>query len=205
MTDQDAGSTDLARMLALAEREQARTRQLLAPDSAVLYGAWGLAWLVGPGLMWLAAAHDLLPLGLAGGVFAALLVGAAVVTAVHLRRSTAGVIGVSSVTGAMYGWSWFAGFAALAVTMQAAARAGAGDDLLQLLWTALSCLVVGVLYMASGAMWRDATQFAIGVWILLVGAVGALFGVPANLLLMSLAGGGGFLLVAVLARLRRTA
>ncbi|MBI4941970.1 MAG: hypothetical protein HY830_14600 [Actinobacteria bacterium] len=205
MTDDATRGPDPAAMLAVAEEQQARALRLLEPDGAVIYGAWGVAWLVGPGLMWLSRAHDVLPIGVAGAVFAALLLGAGAVTAVHVGRRTQGVQGVSQQTGALHGWSWFLGFATLTAIMAATARAGASDDLLALLWTALSCLVVGVLYMAAGALWRDLVQYSIGVWILVIGAAGALAGVPTNQLLMSLAGGGVFLGAAALSRLRRRA
>ncbi len=194
---------DPARMLSIAESERSRTSVLLEPDGAVLYGSWGLAWLIGAGLMWLAAEHALLPFGLAGGIFGVLLVAAGVVTAVHSGRRSAGIAGPSRRIGAMYGWSWFLGFGALVAIMWAAGSSGASEDLLRLLWPALSCLVVGLLYLAAGALWQDTTQYAIGAWVLIVGTLGALLGAPTNLLVMSVTGGGVFLAAAAASRLRR--
>jgi hypothetical protein len=202
--DEDA-APDLAAMLAVAESEQRRTAEQLGPDESLIYGAWGLAWLVGAGSMWLSLGPRVVPEALAGSVFFVCIVSAMVFTVIHSMRRGSGVVGVSARTGAMYGWAWLLGFAAVAVIQWAAADAGASPELLRVLWTALSCLIVGVLYLAGGALWQDRTQYVCGIWILVVGAAGALFGSPGNLIVMSLGGGGGFLLAAAVARLRRRA
>lgn len=136
------------------------------------------------------------PLTMGGIIFFLLLVSAMVVTGVHMARRFAGVRGVSSRVGAMYGWAWTLGFVAYAAIMAGAVRAGADDPVMNVLWSAGSGLVVGLLYLAGGAMWQDPVQYGLGVWILLASAAGALAGSPANYLVMSLAGGGGFLLAA---------
>jgi hypothetical protein len=64
------------------------------------------------------------------------------------------------------------------------------------LWSAGSGLVVGILYLVGGALWQDRVQYGLGAWILAASAAGALAGSPAVYLVMSLAGGGGFLLAA---------
>jgi hypothetical protein len=198
----DPRPQDLASMLALAEGEQARTSRMIAPDESVLYATWGLAWLVGPGLTYLARSRDLVPEALAGTVFAALLLGAALFTALYVHRKVRGVRGVSSRTGAMYGWSWALGFGATFLVMSGVRSAGASDEVVAVLWTSLSCLVVGLLYLGAGALWQDAVQYAVGAWVLVVGAVGALFGSPGNLAVMAVAGGGGFLAAALVSRVR---
>jgi hypothetical protein len=192
----------LADMLALAEQQRSRTAALLRPDAALIYGSWGLAWLIGPGLLWLAMVQGTVPLPVAGAVYGGLLLAAGVVTGVHAGRRSAGVIGPSRRIGAMYGWSWFLGFGALVAIMIAIEGAGASETVLRVLWPALSCLVVGLLYLISGALWQDVVQYATGVWVLVVGAAGALVGTPGNLLVLSLTGGGAFLVAAAAARIR---
>jgi len=73
------------------------------------------------------------------------------------------------------------------------ARTGVDDSTIGLLWAAGSCLVIGLLYMARGAMWLDRTQFALGAWFALVSGAGAVAGTPWIYLVLSLAGGGGML------------
>lgn len=74
-----------------------------------------------------------------------------------------------------------------------------------LLGPALSLLVVGLLYLGGGAVWRDRMQYGLGVWILAIDAVSVFAGVPGNYLLLSLAGGGGFLAAAAWFAVRRRA
>jgi hypothetical protein len=201
----DESTLDPARMLALLQAERQRTAVALTPDARLLFGVWGAAWLVGFLAMWASAssAAPVRPDGaVAGAAFAVLLGGAAVVTGVHLARRTAGVRGTSSRVGAMYGWTWFVAFGALFAVMAGAYREGIGPDTAALLWSGASALVVGALYMAGGAIWQDGVQFALGLWIVLSGAAGALAGFPTVFLVMALAGGGGFLAVAAWFALR---
>ncbi|GAB2679124.1 hypothetical protein [Thalassiella azotivora] len=190
---------DPEQMLALLQAERERTAVALNPDPRILFGAWGIAWAVGFLAMW-SSASDAAPVrlgeGVAGSVFGALLASAAVVTGVHISRRAAGVRGVSSRVGAMYGWTWFVAFGALFAVMTGAYAQGLDAPTAALLWSGISALVVGALYMAGGAVWQDPVQFGLGLWIVLSGAAGALAGFPSVHLVMAVAGGGGFLAAA---------
>lgn len=202
-THDDAREPDAAELLLLVEREQARTVRALEPDARLLYGAWGAAWLIGFVSLWAWATGRWEVAGaVAGAVFAGCLAVAMAVTGVHVARRTAGLRGVSSRVGAMYGWSWFLAFLTLTAILNGSWRAGVPESVLGLLWSVLSALVVGTLYLAGGALWQDKVQYGLGVWILLAGAAGALAGHPQVYLVMALAGGGGMLLTAALAALR---
>lgn len=194
----DTTVNDPKTMLGLLEGEQARTAQALDPDPRLIYGVWGAAWLVGFLLMWSAARGEPLDLGLgvAGAFFGACMVGAVATTIVHIGRRTAGVRGVSSRVGAMYGWAWFLAFVCLTVVMNGVYRLDVPDEVLGVLWSALSGLVVGTLYLAGGALWQDKLQYGLGLWILVASAAGALAGYPGVYLTMALCGGGGFLVAA---------
>lgn len=201
----DDASLDPREALALLEAERSRTQQHLVPDVRLLYGAWGVAWLVGFLVLWSSATGRgplALPPAAGGAVFAGLLGAAVVVTGVHIARRTAGVRGASSTQGAMYGWAWLLGFGAMASLMASAAGAGAPPEVLGVLAPALSGLVVGLLYLAGGTMWQDRAQYSLGVWILVSSAVGALAGYPTNHLVMGLLGGGGFLVAALVVAVR---
>ena len=87
--------------------------------------------------------------------------------------------------------------------MAGAERAGVSRDIIGLLRSAGAGLVVGLLYLAGGALWQDRVQYGLGLWILLASRAGALVGTPGIYLVMSLAGGGGFLLAAASHSLRR--
>lgn len=194
-----------AAILAGVERDRARAAAAIEPDPRVLYGVWGTAWLVGFALLYGGQAPGS-PVTVSAAVatvsFTLLMVSAMVVTSVHMARRFAGVRGPSSTVGAMYGWAWALAFVAFAAVMTGARRAGADEAVLDVLWSAGSGLVVGILYLVGGALWQDRVQFGLGAWILVASAAGALVGSPAVYLVMSVAGGGGFLLAAAWFALR---
>lgn len=199
-------STDPADILASVQRDSDRVAAAIGPDPRLIYAAWGTAWLVGYLLMF--AAHDadapvtVAPL-VAGLAFFVLLVGAMAVTGVHMARRFAGVRGVSARTGGMYGWAWALSLVAFFAIATGIRRSGATDEVMNVVWSSGSTLVVAVLYLAGGAFWQDRVQYGLGAWILLTSAASALVGSPGLYLVMGLGGGGGFLLAAAWFAVRR--
>jgi hypothetical protein len=190
---------DAASALGIIQAQRAAVRDAAAPDSRLILLAWGLAWLVGNlALFWTArgpAAST--PAGWAFAVYFTLLGLAAAFTITHVVRRSSGVVGPSGLAGAMFGWAWTTGFLGVFLIMRGLERAGAGDEIIHLGWIALSCLLVGVLYLAGGAMWHSKVMYALGMWIVLVGGTSTLAGLPGSYLVMALAGGGGFLVGAL--------
>lgn len=202
---------DPAASLRLIAESQERARAGTEPDARLLYLVWGLAWGAGYLVLW-GSARDAAGGGATGAAFAVffvLLAAAMAITIVHSVRRGAGTRGPSARTGAMYGWSWMLGFLAYPFIISGVARAGASDEVVALLANALACVVVGLLYLAGGAAFGDSGLYALGLWILLVGGVSTLAGIPGSYLVLATAGGGGFLVMAVVAhvvrRRRRTA
>nr|WP_297429553.1 hypothetical protein [uncultured Actinotalea sp.] len=195
---------DLAVARTLIAEQRARVEAATDVDARVLFGAWGMAWLVGFTALWLALREDPVVARQAGfAVFGVALSAAAVVTAVHLARRSSGVRGGSAVQGAMYGWAWFLAFGGVFALGAGLDRTGAPFLLVAHAQTVVSALLVAALYMAGGAMWGDRTQFVLGAWIAVVTAAGAVVGPPHTLLVMALAGGGGMLVAALAHHLRR--
>ncbi|NLE71365.1 MAG: hypothetical protein GX609_04620 [Actinomycetales bacterium] len=191
---------------AIVEAQRARVEASTAVDPRVLFGAWGLAWLLGFGLLWAAALDEpLVPvdLGVALAVFFALLAAAGVVTAVHIATRSRGVRGMSARQGALYGWGWFLGFAVVGALAHALRRAGASEDVVSLVMMATSVLLVGALYMAGGALWDSISQWALGAVITVSTVVALVVGLPHAYLVMSLGGGGAMLVAAGVEALRR--
>lgn len=187
-----------AEMLALIRSQQDMVRTGTEPSGALLFAAWGVAWFAGYLMLYVSGTQEHgLPAGWAFVVFGMLLVSAMVFTGVHIGRRAVGVRGASAAAGAMYGWSWAVCFAVVFLILSGVARAGASDEVMQILSNSMSCLVVAALYMAGGALWREWRMFALGVWIALVGGAAAVVGPPSSYLLMAVAGGGGFLLAVV--------
>jgi hypothetical protein len=134
-------------------------------------------------------------------VFFALLATAVTITIVHSVRRSGGTRGPSARTGAMYGWAWTLGFVAYPFIISGVARADASPEVIALIANALACVVVGLMYLAGGAAFGDTGLYVLGLWILLVGGVATLAGIPGSYLVLATAGGGGFLVMAVVAHL----
>lgn len=203
---EDDEPLDLRAGLAIVDAQRRAVRNATV-DDRLLFAVWGLAWVVGYGARWWGATQD--PGGPAEGVAAAVfgvcLVTALVVTLVHVLRATRGVRGVSRSTGAMYGWAWFLGFAAQGTIVGGLARAGADDVVLTTAANGIALLVVGLLYLAGGALWQEKPLYALGAWILVMTVVTSLVGLPAGYLVMAAGGGGGLLVGALVATWRRRA
>jgi len=185
--------------LALIEQQQEQVQRKLMVNPMVFYGPWGAAYLLGFGSIFLTYPTVFpwhLP-GVLAGVVAGVLFAAATLSSVATGvRAGRGMRGPSQAAGAMYGWSWTLGFCALTVVNVGVSRLGLPDDAVTLLWSGSSLLLVGVLYLAGGALWQDKFQYGLGVWMLVSGAGSVLAGVPGNFAVVALAGGGGLLLAA---------
>jgi len=197
----DAGLA-AADSLRLIREQQDRARAALEPDGRALYGAWGVAWLAGYLVLWTSAQGREQPEPWAFWVFGGALAAAVVLTMVHTISRTAGTRGVSARTGAMYGWAWLLGFLTLGVFLGGLARAGADAEIMGLASNGGACLVVGLLYLGGGAAFCENSLYVLGAWILLVAGAATLVGLPGTYLVMALAGGGGFLVMAAVEQLR---
>jgi hypothetical protein len=185
--------------LALIERQEREVHRRLGVNVALFYGPWGVAYLFGFGSVFLTY-PSAVPLRLPGAV-AAVITGvlfavAIVVSVVNGTQAGRGVRGPSRMVGAMYGWSWTLAFSALAAVNIGVTRRGLPADTATLLWSGSALVLVGVLYLAGGALWQDRFQYGLGVWMLVTGAGSVLAGVPGNFAVLSLAGGGVLLLTA---------
>lgn len=204
---------DPAEGLRLIAAQTARVRAT-EPDARILFALWGCAWLVGYLALYLTANGTLpgarvtdsglaTPAVWAFIVFAVVIGVAILATIIYSTRGTVGLRGVSARQGAMYGWSWFIGFVGVGAVTGGIASAGASDEVIALTSNALSCLVVGILYMAGGTFWQEPRQYALGVWIIVVAGIALYAGLPHTYLVMALLGGGGFLVGALIEHLHR--
>ena len=199
MADDDLLDTRQAAELLRRSADHARERLMV--NQPLIYGAWGLAWLIGCGAMWLSVLGQHPFRGAAGWASAVLGAGitlAIVATAIATGRATRGIGGVSSRQGMMYGLSWPVGFAALFTLIGAVGHFGASPTVLGVIGAAGPLVLVGVIYMVAAGMWLDWVMFWLGGWELLVAAIGAWTGPVGVLLMDAVAGGGGFLAAAAL-------
>ncbi|MEH1167795.1 transporter [Micromonospora sp. CPCC 205539] len=199
--------TDAAAALRLIQDQQVATARRLEPDARLVYWPWGVAWLVGFGLLFLRFSPDdrvllRLPDWLPLTALFALLVLAGAVQAVASARAYGQVTGDSSRRGIWYGCSWALGqvsvYAALGRVTEYLP-----PDLATLLWSATAVGLTGALHMAGGAIWLDRDLFRLGVWISVINLAGTFAGPGWHALVIAVAGGGGILVAGTLASLRQ--
>ena len=202
---EEQGELSPEESLALIAAQNQEATHSLRVDPVPILGMWGVAWLVGFGAFYLASPKGpgpLLPTWAAGvmlGLLFSAAVGVSVGQGVWRGR---GIEGPSHQVGAMYGWSWLLAFAGLYAVNLGLIHQGLPSGLGPLLWSGSSLLVVGLLYLAGGIIWADRVQYGLGIWTLVTGAASVSAGVPGNFAVLSLAGGGGFLVGAVLTHAR---
>lgn len=187
--------------LALVEGERERVARSLHVDVPLILTLWGIAWLGGFGITYFSygPAHGtVVPVWLAITVTVALNAVAAVTTAAQTIRRGHGVDGPSRQVMTMYMWAWPLAFGGLVALNVGLFTQGAPLRLAPLLWPASATMVAGILYLATGFLFRDPTAYRLGAWMLIVGAASVFAGAPGNFAVLSLAGGGGFLAAAAL-------
>ncbi|GHH70018.1 hypothetical protein [Promicromonospora soli] len=200
----DPAGLDPAETLRMIQQQQEAARDATEPDGRLLFGAWGLAWLIGYLAMWITARDTGSPEVWAGWVLAGCIVGAVAFTVVHSVTKTAGLRGASARVGAMYGWTWFLAFTAYAVMLGAMGDAGASTEVQAIAANGFACLIVGLMYIAGGLLFEEVRMFAIGAWMLVTAVLAALVGMPNTYLVMAVAGGGGFLAMVAVEQVIRT-
>lgn len=193
--------------LALIAREQEAAARRLDIDASLFLAPWGLAWLVGYGLLFLRYGPDdrvlvSMPGWLPLAVLYSLLVAAGLVTGITGARAVRGVAGDSAERGTMYAWSWFVAFAGFGV-LGSRFESVLPEAEYGLLMGALPVFITGILYMSGGAVWRERRQFAFGVWLSAVNAAGLLAGPGWHSLVVAVLGGGAMLATAGYHRVRR--
>lgn len=207
MTDDGERAPSPEETLLLIERQRADTIRLLKGEPLLVYAPWGVAWLLGFGLLFLqyglhGTPYVAISQMQAVSVHLSLQMLAGAVMTYGLTKTKAQVRGEVSARGTMYGYSWFAGMALVTVVSLRMSPLLPPDEV-GLLWAGLSLLVVGVLYMAGGAVWLNWTMFFLGAWIMAVNGVGVILGAGWHALLSALLLGGGMIAAGLWSRWRR--
>jgi hypothetical protein len=203
VTDEELPPASPAESLRLIEEQRAQAARSLTPDPRHIYWPWSTAWLVGFGTFFLKYGSDGdgpvdMPAWVPMAALFGLMALALVVMTIELRRAGRQLTGESATKGTMYGIAWAVAFTGLGVT------GGYLSDFLPppqvgLFWSASSIAIVSVLYIAGAAIYSDRTMFALGCWLGFVNLVGVIAGPGWHALIMSLAGGGGGLVLGFVA------
>jgi hypothetical protein len=205
-TDQgmNMNAADAAAIMAEAD---ARARHVLRPDHRVTFLVWGVIWFLGDGLTWLAVRgqhpyHGPNPGGYAATVLLAVLVALA---SVGQSRAESGVRGLSVVRRWTFFLSALAGLGGAFAIEGALVHAGASRPVVGVFEAVAPVLVIGLLYLARFSAEQDWFVAGLGLWLVLVAAVGAYAG-PQNVwAVAAIAVGPAYLLVAALEPRRQRA
>jgi hypothetical protein len=199
---EDSPPGSAAESLQLIADQTAVARRGLTVDPLVFNLPWGVAWLVGFGLLYLRFGPDgrvlvHMPAWVPLTVMFVGMGAAAVITTVVPRRVGRHMSGPSSRQGAMYGWAWFVTFAAIGSTAERF-----GHQLPpaqeQLLWSWLCVLATGILFICGAAVFRQASLFVFGLMLVVLDVLGAYAGPGWHSLIIAVGGGGGMIALGVL-------
>lgn len=169
--------------------------------------AWGTAWLIGLGSMWLEVRGQQPYSGPTWtlGVLAVALTGAGAVVAIHLTRATRGIGGESALRGRVEILAWGVGFLSLFVFSAALSMLDPSPQVMGLVLGCGSIAVTGFGFLVNGAAWANPVVARVGVALLILAAVAGFAGPVGLLAIAALAGGGTmFGTGAWLAALRRS-
>ncbi|MFE1896910.1 ABC transporter permease [Streptomyces yangpuensis] len=168
------------------------TRRPGEVDSRAAYASFGLAYVLGHGAA--AVSHgdtpllglpDWLPMTLLGP---GLVTGIVQATLAALRAQR-GAPATDVLAGKLLGTAWIAAFTALALAITGLTSVLDAPELQSVLWPAGSGIVVGLLYLAEGAVRRNVLHYGLGIWLALTS--GAVLSLDAPGLYWALAGAGG--------------
>ena len=171
--------------------------------AAPLLTAWGLAWLVGYAALALYREPDYDLPRVPYLFFCGCLAAALLFTFAYIIPKARGVRGRSSREGTYCGLAWTLGMSLGAVILSrlnvllATVNTSQANEVASVVSNAVPCLVVGVIFLMSAALWNEAVMGVLGGWILLVTLVVTIVGMPWAWWIMSVAGGGGMLVAAV--------
>ena len=171
--------------------------------AAPLLTAWGLAWLVGYAALALYREPDYDLPRVPYLFFCGCLAAALLFTFAYIIPKARGVRGRSSREGTYCGLAWTLGMSLGAVILSrlnvllAAVNTGQANEVASVVSNAVPCLVVGVIFLMSAALWDETVMGVLGGWILLITLVVTIAGMPWAWWIMAVAGGGGMLVAAV--------
>jgi hypothetical protein len=176
-----------------------RARRRLQPNLPAFYAVRGAIWILGYGLIWLAVRGQHPFHGPNAGGYAALVLITAVavgLTAGQVQAET-GLRGLSVLRRWAYILSALAGFGAIFALEGALDRAGASPSVVGIFEASAPILVLGLLCLVRFSAERDWVAAGLGLWMVLVAAVGGYAGPATVWAVGALAVGLAFLLAAV--------
>jgi hypothetical protein len=168
-------------------------------DNRAAYLGFAFAYVFGHGAALLSKSGAvLMPSGLPIGLLATGLAAGTVFAMTASLRAQRAASEARRRAETLVGAAWITGFAALALAVTGVSTVFDEPELQTVLWPAGSTIVVGLIYIAEGAVRGNALHYNLGTWLMLVAAAtlfvpgAGFFGVLAVL------GGGAYLVAAFL-------
>ena len=197
LEDQDMSVQEAA---AVVREARVRARRELVISAPLVYAAWGLVWLLGYGAMWVSVRGQHPYTGPSGVSIATVFVlagfaAAAVLVIIH--RSAAGIDGQSVRYRRIILATWATGYLIL-LLVQAAISSSVSTRTLAFVALAGPLLLAGLAYILASVLGRNRPAFALGAWLMIAGASCAWQAPATTLAICALAGGGAFLVMAVI-------
>jgi hypothetical protein len=176
-------------------------------DNRSAYVSFGLAYVLGHGASALSKGADptlSLPGWLPMALLGAGLVAGTVQSTLAAVRAQRGAGKPEVLSGKLLGAAWISGFVALFLAVTGLTAVLDTPELPAILWPVGSGFVVGLLYLAEGALRRNPLHYGLGTWLALTSTASLLFGNPGLYWVLAIAGGGAYAVAAVLERRRLT-
>lgn len=174
-------------------------------DNRSAYVSFAAAYVLGHGAAVLSKGTDpvlTLPSWLPLALLATGLVAGTVQSIMAANRALRGASESEQLAGKLLGASWATGFVALFLAITGLTVAFDKPELQEVLWPVGSTLVVGLLYLAEGAVRRNTLHYSLGSWLALVAAASLFLSTPGFYAMLAVAGGGGYAVAAILERRR---
>jgi hypothetical protein len=189
---------DAAAAAAIMTEATDRARRRFEPDHRVIYAVWGPIWLLGYGTTWLAVRGQHPFHGLNPGAYAALVLISVAVSMITVgqARAETGLRGRSVLRVETFFLSVLAGFGAMFALEGALVRAGASPSMVGIFEASAPILVLGLVYLVRFSADRNWIGAGLGLWLVLVAAVGGYAGPKTVWAVGALAVGLAYLLVA---------
>jgi hypothetical protein len=205
--DMDEG-TGMGPQDAAVIMQQARERaeHELTINRAAIFVSWALVYLIGNTVVWLSVRgqHPYQgPAGWAQAALALLALLALGVTVLVTDRAASGVGGVSALRRRIYWLSIAIGLVGLTIMEAALRYNGVSRGVIGVVMASAPLLLAGVILVAGTAAWLNWYMFGLGIWLIAVAAFGGFAGPAGVWAVDALAVGVPFLVMAVIAVVRR--
>ncbi|OUE19756.1 hypothetical protein BFL34_01898 [Clavibacter michiganensis] len=203
--DDDGPAPDPREMHALMEDQRRVAVDAQMSFVWVMEVCWGVAWILGYTALWLIDGSDAvsLPLPVAAGIFAGLIVLSSIVSIVLGIRNAPGVESSpeSAWQGRVYGISWSVAMVSVYVLGIGLAFNDAPSRLLSIFYTSGFSFVAGLMLLSTAALFRSRSSLLLGSILVLAALVAPFAGYPGNYIVMAVVGGGAYLVTGIAAAL----